>query len=71
MLDGREVARVLDEFENERDWMNDVNSLYHMDTTSMQTRLKRNVQDLLTSFDELGNPFEEQSGDLTSRQAKQ
>ena len=43
-----------------------MSTLHHENKSSTQVRFKRDFQSLLSSLEELGNPFEENSGDLIS-----
>ena len=65
MVAGPEVARVIEEFHEEHHRCGiKVDTRHHDQTPSVQTSFAEDVRSLVNAFEELGNPFEEESMDL-------
>ena len=65
MIRGPEVARVVAEFEQTAGLLtNDDLKGHHEQTKSQQTAFCQHVLSLVSSFENLGNPFMDESGDL-------
>ena len=65
MVCGPEVARAVVEFEDGNLQMHNENDTsHHEQTPSVQRSFLKDVQSLLASFEDFGNPFEEDSQDL-------
>ena len=65
MVAGPEVARVIEEFDDQQHHCRgDVDVCHHDQTPSIQTAFAKDVRSLVSAFDDLGNPFEEESNDL-------
>ena len=65
---GTELARVVAEFERveEEHIPNQTRNPHHEQSSASQVRLACHVQSLVSTIEELGNPFEEESMDLIS-----
>ncbi len=70
MVAGPEVARVIEEFHDEHHhWGRKVDTRHHDQTSSVQASFAKasfakDVRSLVSAFEDLGNPFEEESTDL-------
>jgi len=66
MVAGREVARVIGEFEMAQVHHHDnkVQTLHHDQTESIQKSFDKDVRSLVSVFEELGNPFLEETTDI-------
>ena len=65
MVSGPELARLVKEFENsDKDQHNQLP--HHKQSHASQRRFKNHVSTLVSTKEELGNPFEETSEDLVS-----
>lgn len=65
MTAGPEVARALNKFKDnclKKEKENEL--LHHESTNSAQASFAKNVRQLVSVFEEMGNPFLEESGDL-------
>ena len=62
MVSGPEVARMIKEFENVVPSCEFLG--HHEQTPSTQTAFKKDVLSVVSEFNELGNPFEEQGDEL-------
>jgi len=69
MVSGPELARLVKEFENS-DEDQHTQLLHHEQSHASQTRFKNHVSTLVSTIEELGNPFEETSEDLVSLMSK-
>ena len=63
MVAGPEVARVIDEFEMTQEH-HDSKTLHHDQTESIQKSFDKDVRALVSVFEELGNPFLEETTDI-------
>ena len=60
-----EVSRVIKEFHDQHhQWGSKMNTLHHDQTPSIQAAFAKDVRSLVSTFKDLGNPFEEESTDL-------
>lgn len=64
MIAGPEVARMITEFETSNKPICGDTFLHHEQFSSVQISFAKNVKSLVREFEELGNPFEEDSKDL-------
>ena len=65
MVAGPEIARVIEEFHNDQNqWGRKKNTEHHNQTPSIQATFARDVCSLVSTMEEFGNPFEEESSDL-------
>ena len=65
MVSGPEIARIVGEFEvsvNEREMSEDQD--HHESSKSQQLKFCKEVSSLVAVFEEMGNPFLEESNDL-------
>ena len=67
MVAGREISRIIAEFEDSP--IND-STKHHEQTMSVQTNFAQEVKSLVDVFEEMGNPFKEDSGDLLTVDTK-
>ena len=70
MIAGPELSRLIREFEQQIPGAHDSQSDHHDQILSVQKAFKSQVQALVTSFEELGNPFQEDSGFLIALDSK-
>ena len=72
MIAGPEVARIIEEFHNEQNHHGGkVNIDHHDQTPSVQISFVKDVRSLVSVMEDLGNPFEEASGDLLVLDSKE
>lgn len=72
MVAGPEVARVIQEFEEAHQGVPKDRIRHHHDQSpSVQVKFARDVQSLVQVFQELGNPFEEESRDIIVLDSKE
>ena len=72
MVAGPEIARVIEEFHNEQNqWGRKKNTEHHDQTASIQAAFARDVCSLVSTMEEFGNPFEEESSDLLVLDSKE
>lgn len=64
MVAGPEISRMIQEFESISDTIPQSNSRHHEQVPSLQTSLAKEVRSLVSTFEEYGNPFQEDSGEL-------
>ena len=65
MIAGPEVARVIEEFQYEHQhWGRRADTCHHDQTASVQASFVKDVLSLVNVFEDLGNPFQEESTDL-------
>ena len=65
MVAGPEVARVIEEFHNQQQHCNGkVVTRHHDQLPSIQAAFATDVRSLVSTIEDLGNPFEEDSTDL-------
>lgn len=65
MVAGPEIARVVAEFEDGmKDTSSESSHKHHEQTPSVQKTFAKNVNSLVTTIQDMGNPFLEDSGDL-------
>ena len=65
MVAGPEVARVIEEFHDQQHHCGSkVDTRHHDQTPSIQAAFAKDVQSLVSTIEDLGNPFEEESTDL-------
>ena len=74
MVSGPELARLVNEFEESLPF-NKVKEIseetnHHEQTESMQQRFSKHVVSLMPSFEDIGNPFLEESPDLIALDTK-
>ena len=70
MLAGPETARILQEFEENRNISKTARNDHHEMTSGTQTKFKKDIVSLISSLEEFGNPFDEESGELISLASK-
>ena len=72
MVAGAELARMVAEFERveEEHTPNQTRNPHHEQSSASQKRFTCHVQSLVSTIEELGNPFEEESMDLISLVSK-
>ena len=72
MVAGPELARMVKEFETtiEEDNTNQTYTTHHEQSRACQVRFISHVQSLVSTKEELRNPFEEESTDLISLVSK-
>jgi len=65
MVAGPEVARLIDEFQDETDsWNKPPDTRHHDQSESVQSAFVKDVQSMVTVMEDFGNPFKEDSQDL-------
>ena len=64
MVAGPDVAMVIEEFHNEQQHLAGKANKHHDQIRSVQTAFAKDVRCLFSVFEDLGNPFEEESVDL-------
>lgn len=64
MAAGPEIARLVGEFEHTIKHFEYLTTAHHEQLAANQERFKTNVSSLIESINEMGNPFEEESGKL-------
>ena len=72
MVAGPELARMVKEFEyaEQKDSPDQNRTPHHEQSSASQVRFTTHVQSLVSTIEELGNPFEEESTDLISLVSK-
>lgn len=68
---GPEIARIIDEFENSFGMNRTKSTQHHDQTPSVQSKFAQHVKAMVTTFQELGNPFTEDSRDLVRLDTKE
>ena len=73
MVSGPEIARIVNEFEDEikRASKNDINTNHHEEHRSFQEKSFKDVKALVASMEDLGNPFMEESKELSVLDTKE
>ena len=71
MVAGPEISRLIQEFENNSvDLRSKTSTKHHEQNQSMQNAFAKDVKSFVTTLEELGNPFLEDSGDLLTIDTK-
>ena len=70
MVAGPELARMTQEFEESIRSVTKEDKRYHEQVPGVQVLFKKDVASLVSSFEEVGNPFEEDSKDLFALDSK-
>ena len=70
MIAGPELARMTQEFEESIPSVTKADTRHHEQVTGVQVLFKKDVASLVSSFEEVGNPFEEDSKDLFALDSK-
>lgn len=70
MVSGPEIARIVQEFETSATTSNDQNLKHHEQTYSQQMAFKNDLQSVISSFEDLGNPFMEDDEELVALDTK-
>ena len=69
LICGPEISRLLDEFESINEGVNHVWE-HHDFSDSVQSIFQKEVKSLLSAFEDVGNPFDDDSNDLFDLQTK-
>lgn len=64
MVAGPEIARMIHEFEESTSRLVKEDLRHHEQVSSVQVSFMKDVTSLVNAFEEMGNPFEEDSKDL-------
>ena len=70
MVAGPELARMVKEYAEQKDNPDQNRTPHHEQSSASQVRFTTHVQSLVSTIEELGNPFEEESTDLISLVSK-
>lgn len=70
MIGGPEIARIVQEFEKTTETSSDDNEKHHEQSYGHQVAFKKDVQSVIESFEELGNPYMEEGEDLLAVDTK-
>lgn len=70
MIAGPEVSRMIKEFEEQTSETNTLQNDHHDQIESVQSAFKEEVKALISSFEAIGSPFEEDSGYLLALDTK-
>ena len=70
MIRGPEIARMVTEYEGQSAPEKKQSTKHHEQVPSVQNAFLKNVKSLVSSMEDLGNPFKEDSGDLLALDTK-
>ena len=70
MIGGPEIARMVTEYEGQSAPEKKLSTKHHEQVPSVQNAFLKNVKSLVSSVEDLGNPFKEDSGDLLALDTK-
>ena len=70
MIGGPEIARMVTEYEDQSAPEKKQSTKHHDQVPSVQNAFLKNVKSLVSSMEDLGNPFKEDSGDLLAIDTK-
>ena len=70
MVSGPEISRIIQEFEGARERTTNAKQKHHEQTQATQIKFAKQVQSLVSTIADHGNPFEEESDDLFSLHTK-
>ena len=70
MVAGPELARIVNEFEDEFHRGKDIDTRHHEQLLSIQKSFASDFNNVMSCFEKLGNPFSEDSRDLYALDTK-
>ena len=71
MIGGPEIARMVGEYEEQLNAKKQPSAKHHEQVRSVQKHFLENAKDLVNTKEEMGNPFQEDSGDLLALDTKE